>query len=114
MTQDEALVAIRQQVSNGSADGASGSVYLWMSLFALALSLLLLILRWRRTELARKPGLNDQAKLARELRKTVQLSRAELKQIKAAATRVEKKTKIKLQSPLVTVLCPSLVGKRGE
>lgn len=112
MTQDEALVAIRQEVGGGGSS-AEGGVYVWMALGALALAVLLLVMRWRRGQRERKPVLNDPGKLIREMRREAGLSRADVRRLRRDAAEIERKTGAKVGNPLVMVLCPSLKGKRA-
>lgn len=111
MTQDEAIAAIRQQVSNGGG-GATSGAYAWMAAVALALSLILLVMRWRRGERNRKPTLNDPAKLIKEMRREAGLSRADVRLLWREAGEAGRKTGVNVGSPLVMVLCPSL--NRGD
>ena len=111
MTQDEAIAAIRQQVSNGGG-GATGGAYAWMAAVALMLSLILLVIRWRRGERNRKPALNDPAKLIRELRREAGLTRSDVRRLRREATDVERKTGATVGNPLVLVLCPSLTQRK--
>ena len=111
MTQDEAIAAIRRQVGDGGG-GAELSAYVWMAMVALALSAILLIIRWRRGQVTRGAALNDAAKLAREIRREAGISRAQVKQLKRQAVSVERRTGVKVKSPMVIVLCPSLTRKR--
>lgn len=112
MTQDEAIVAIRQQVGDGGS-GTDGSIYVWMALGALTLSVVLLVLRWRRGQRERKPALNDPAKLIKELRREAGLSRSDVRRLRRDAAAIERKTGTKVGNPLVMILCPSLKGKRA-
>jgi hypothetical protein len=111
MTQDEAIVAIRRQVSDGGG-GAAGGAYAWMAVVALVLSLVLLVMRWRRGERNRKPSLNDPAKLTREVRREAGLTRADVRRLRREAADVERKTGKAVDNPLVLVLCPSLTRRK--
>lgn len=112
MTQDEAIVAIRQQVGGGGGDSAGGA-YAWMAFAALGLSVVLLVMRWRRGQRVKKPVMNDHAKLLRELRREAGISRATVRALRRAAADAERKRGVKVESPLVMALCPSLKGKRA-
>jgi hypothetical protein len=111
MTQDEAIAAIRQQVSNGGGGPTSGA-YAWMAAVALALSLILLLMRWRRGERNRKPALNDPAKLIREVRREAGLTRADVRRLRRETADVQRKTGTTVGNPLVLVLCPSLTQRK--
>lgn len=112
MTQDEAIAAIRQQVSNGGG-GATGGAYGWMAGVALVLAIVLLLMRWRRGRRARRPALNNPARLVTEVRREAGMTRADVRTLRRQAAAMERRTGVKAQSPLLIVLCPSLKGKRA-
>jgi hypothetical protein len=83
----------------------SGEKLLAGLLLILAVVILLWILQYRRKHVAVAKPLHSQAKLTREALKALPLRSSEMRQLKQLS---EEKS---LSSPLVFVLCPSLLAK---
>ena len=110
ITQDEAIAAIRRQVSAGSTADPAG-LYAWLAGAALLLALLLLVMRLRRGRGApahRPQALHDPRKLLRELRQQGVLTRSQIRTFRRQSAQVSRRAGVPITSPLVLALCPSL------
>lgn len=110
--QEEVLRAINEGVAGG---GEAGGGLGWLAAAALAMSLLLLVLRWRRSAAADRPkALHDPDRLLKELRKATGMKRSEVRALRRAADEAGRARGVRVGNPMLMVLCPSLAGKRRQ
>ena len=100
-TQEEVLRSINQSVGE-SVDGAK-LLAVFLAIVAAIVLIALLNYRQKRTVVPRV--LNHPGKLLKEVAKSVNLKPAEIKQLKSLAEGQD------LSSPLVLLLCPSILAK---
>jgi hypothetical protein len=105
ITQDDVFKSIQQNVSE--SEGA-GRTFLAVLLGAAAIVMLLAILSARRRREASPKALNHQGKLLKEVARKVGLRPAEVRQLKAMAE-AERAAGQTIESPLVYLLCPSVL-----
>jgi hypothetical protein len=97
------------QSTNESMNAGPGSTRLMVLLAGAGLMVLLLVvLQWRRKRQTLPKSVNHQGKLLKEIARPLGLKPAELKQLKELAEEAG------LSSPLVLLLCPSLLGTAAQ
>jgi hypothetical protein len=102
-TQEEFFKSI-----NSTKDDVDTNKLVSVALAAIALAAVVAVLNLRRKNQVVPKVINNQSKLLKEVLRDVNLRPNELRQLKAIAEERE------LQSPLVLLLCPSLIRRTVE
>jgi hypothetical protein len=99
LTQEEVLKSINQNVGKG----VDPNKFLAVALSIVGVIVVIALLAYRRKRVVVPKVLNHQGKLVKEVARAVNLKPAELKRLKVIADAQD------LSSPLVLLLCPSLL-----
>ncbi len=111
-SQSEVFKSIQESVSR-SSDDSSGSAVPWICAGVAVVLVLALISRRQTLQAAPKP-LNSPGRLLKEVMKSVPLNPRELKQVKLVAEGTKVGDDQPVTSPLVLLLCPSIIAKAAE